>query len=301
MSAGVTVGVLGGSGVYDLDELQDRESVRIDTPYGPPSDELVIGKLGEARAVFLPRHGRGHRFLPSEVPYRANIHALRQLGVERLLSVSAVGSLCEEYAPGDFVLVDQFIDRTTRREQTFFGGGIAGHVPMADPVDSLMCDTIEAAADGLAQTLHRGGTYVTIEGPQFSTRAESELYRSWGCKIIGMTNGTEAKLAREAGMSFATVAMVTDYDCWHPDHDDVDIAQVIATAQQNAAHVRELVARAVPQIAALGPSPWRDILQSAVMTPESEQDLAAQGRLAALRPRNSAGEAGVAGNPEQPW
>ena len=235
------------------------------------------------------------------MPYRANIHALRQLGVERLLSVSAVGSLCEEYAPGDFVLVDQFIDRTTQREQTFFGGGVAGHVPMADPIDRAMCDAIEAAGEGLEQRLHRGGTYVTIEGPQFSTRAESELYRSWGCKIIGMTNGTEAKLAREAGMSFATVAMVTDYDCWHPNHDDVDIAQIIATAQQNAAHVCELLALAVPRVAALGPSPWRDILESAVMTPESAQDLAAQARLAALRPRALATEADAEGNPEQPW
>jgi 5'-methylthioadenosine phosphorylase len=284
MSARADVGVIGGSGVYDMDALQDRQEIEVDTPYGEPSDWLIVGTLDGTRVAFLPRHGRGHRFLPTEVPYRANFHALKQLGVGRLLSVSAVGSLCEEYAPGTFVMVDQFLDRTTRRTQTFFGDGVVAHVPMADPIDASMCDAVQAAADGLDVTIHRGGTYVTIEGPQFSTRAESELYRAWGCRIIGMTNGTEAKLAREAGMAFACIAMVTDYDCWHDEHEAVDIAQIIAVAHRNAANVTELVARSVPRIAALGPSPWHDVLTGAVMTAPDRVPDAARARVAALMP-----------------
>ena len=284
MNPRAEVGVIGGSGVYDMDALQDRQEVAMTTPYGEPSDTLLVGTLGGTRVAFLPRHGRGHRYMPTEVPYRANIHALKQLGVGRLLSVSAVGSLCEEYAPGEFVLVDQFLDRTTRRVQTFFGDGIVAHVPMADPVDGPMCDAVQAAAADLDVVLHRGGTYVTIEGPQFSSRAESELYRSWGCRIVGMTNGTESKLAREAGMAFACIAMVTDYDCWHDEHADVDIAQVIAVAHRNAAAVRELVARSVPRIDALGASPWAGVLHGAVMTAPALISAEARARVAALMP-----------------
>jgi len=260
------VGVIGGSGVYALDQLEDAQEVSIETPWGNPSDTLLVGRIGETEVAFLPRHGRGHRFTPTEVPYLANLHAMRSLGVQRLLSVSAVGSLCEEYAPGDFVMIDQFIDRTYRRRQTFFGDGIVAHVPMAEPVCAEMVQAVVEAAKGLDISVKRGGAYVCIEGPQFSTRAESEMFRSWGAKIVGMTNVTEAKLAREAGMSYACIAMVTDYDCWHPDHDDVDVQQVIKIAHANAANVRDLVARAIPKIGALPDSRWRDVLRYAVMT-----------------------------------
>lgn len=266
MSDRATIGVIGGSGVYDIRGLEDVREVERSTPYGLPSDRIVLGRYEGVDVAFLPRHGRGHRFTPTEVPYRANLYALRALGVQRLLSVSAVGSLCEEYAPGEFVMIDQFVDRTYRRKQTFFGDGIVAHVPMGDPVDAQMVDAVMAAAAEVAPTVHRGGAYVCIEGPQFSTKAESELFRSWGCKIVGMTNVTEAKLAREAGMSFACIAMVTDYDCWHNDHDHVDVEQVIKIAHQNAENVRELVRLSIPRLAQLGESPWRRVLDGAVMT-----------------------------------
>ncbi len=266
MSDRATIGVIGGSGVYDIRGLEGKRELRLNTPYGMPSDELVLGTLDGVEVAFLPRHGRGHRYTPTEVPYRANLYALRMLGVQRLLSVSAVGSLCEEYAPGDFVMIDQFVDRTYRRKQTFFGDGIVAHVPMGDPVDDEMVDVVMAAAGEVEPRVHRGGAYVCIEGPQFSTKAESELFRSWGCKIVGMTNVTEAKLAREAGMSFACIAMVTDYDCWHDGHDHVDVEQVIKIAHQNAENVRELVRLSIPKLAALGASPWRRVLDGAVMT-----------------------------------
>ncbi len=282
MSEPVRVAVIGGSGVYDIEGLADVEELRLDTPWGPTSDAIVLGTLGGTRVAFLPRHGRGHVHTPTEVPYLANIHALRTLGVHRLLSVSAVGSLCEEYAPGEFVMVDQFIDRTYRRRQTFFGDGVVAHVPMADPVCAVMVDEVLAAGEGLDLRLHRGGTYVCIEGPQFSTRAESELFRSWGARIVGMTNVTEAKLAREAGMSYACIAMVTDYDCWHPGHAEVDIEQIIRIAHANAATVRELVGRAVPRLAALPDSPWRGVLRGAVMTPLDRQPACARARIEAL-------------------
>ena len=276
------VGVIGGSGVYDMDGLEDRREVAIETPWGDPSDHFVLGRIGATEVAFLPRHGRGHRFTPTEVPYLANIYALRSMGVQHLLSVSAVGSLCEEYAPGEFVMVDQFIDCTYRRRQTFFGDGIVAHVPMASPVSSLMVKEVMDAAKEYPITVHQGGAYVCIEGPQFSTRAESEKFRSWGARIIGMTNITEAKLAREAGMNFACIAMVTDYDCWHDDHDDVDVQQVIQIAHQNAAHVRELVRSVVPRLGALPDSPWREVLRGAVMTAPAAQTNAAKVRTAAL-------------------
>ena len=261
-----TIGVIGGSGVYGMAGVEDVREISLDTPYGSASDALLLGNVEGVPVAFLPRHGRGHRFTPTEIPYRANIHALRQLGVQRALSVSAVGSLCLEYAPGDFVMVDQFIDRTYRREQTFFGDGIVAHVPLGDPVCAEMRSAVGETAEDLDVTVHQGGAYVCIEGPQFSTRAESEIFRQWGAKIVGMTNVTEAKLCREAGISFACIAMVTDYDCWHPDHDHVDVGQVIKIAHKNASNVQGLVIQSIPKIAALGPSPWRDVLKGAVMT-----------------------------------
>lgn len=282
MGEKVFVGVIGGSGVYDIEGLRRPRQVRVETPFGPPSDELLVGEHEGVGVAFLPRHGRGHRLLPSEVPYRANVFALRQLGAHRVLSLSAVGSLREDLAPGDFVLVDQFLDRTFRRANTFFGDGLVAHVPLGNPT----CAATRAAVGEAAQTLgihtHQGGTYVCIEGPQFSTRAESELYRSWGCHVVGMTNATEARLVREAGMSFCTIAMVTDYDCWHPEHDHVTVEGVLAILRSNAERVRELIRRAVPKVAALGPSPWRGILGGAVLTAEERIPAAARQRLAAL-------------------
>jgi len=282
MTEPVRIGVIGGSGVYAMDGLENVEELTLDTPWGAPSDSLHVGTLEGIRVAFLPRHGRGHRYSPTEVPYLANLYALRSLGAQRLLSVSAVGSLCEEYAPGEFVMIDQFVDRTYRRRQTFFGDGIVAHVPMADPVCADMVREVLAAGEGLDLKLHQGGTYVCIEGPQFSTRAESELFRSWGARIVGMTNVTEAKLAREAGMSYACIAMVTDYDCWHPHHDSVDIEQIIRIAHGNAARVRDLVRRAVPRLGALADSPWRKVLQGAVMTAPDCQPAVARERVAAL-------------------
>ncbi len=278
----VTVGVIGGSGVYAMEQLEQAENVVLSTPWGDPSAAITVGQIEGCGVAFLPRHGLGHRFTPSEVPYLANIYALRSLGVHHLLSVSAVGSLCAEYAPGDFVLIDQFIDRTYRRRQTFFGEGLVAHVPMADPVSAPMVEAVVAAAAELDLHLHQGGTYVCIEGPQFSTRAESELFRQWGAKIVGMTNVTEAKLAREAGMNYACIAMVTDYDCWHPDHEDVDVEQVIRTAQANAQNVRTLVQKAIPRLGKLGASPWRQVLQYAVMTAPAQQSEDARRKTAAL-------------------
>jgi 5'-methylthioadenosine phosphorylase len=276
------VGVIGGSGVYDMDGLEDRREVKVATPWGDPSDVFVLGRIGATEVAFLPRHGRGHRYTPTEVPYLANIYALRSMGVQHLLSVSAVGSLCEEYAPGEFVMVDQFIDRTYRRRQTFFGDGIVAHVPMASPVSASMVEQVMRAAEEHPITMHRGGAYVCIEGPQFSTRAESETFRAWGARIVGMTNVTEAKLAREAGISFACIAMVTDYDCWHQDHEDVDVQQIIQIAHQNASKVRELVRSAVPLLGALPDSKWRDVLRGAVMTSPAMHPESAKLRTAAL-------------------
>ncbi len=266
MNEKASIAVIGGSGVYDMGGVENKRHLTVATPFGEPSDQILIGEVGAQTVAFLPRHGRGHRFTPSEIPYRANIYALRSLGVQRILSVSAVGSLCHEYTPGVFVMVDQFIDRTYRRAQTFFGDGIVAHVPLGDPICDDMRQAVAKSAQECQTTLHQDGTYVCIEGPQFSTRAESELFRKWGAKIVGMTNVTEAKLAREAGISFACIAMVTDFDCWHPEHDNVDVEQVIKIAHQNARNVQELVIRAIPHIAELGDSPWRSVLNGAVMT-----------------------------------
>ncbi len=242
------LGVIGGSGVYDIAGLTGVRRERIETPFGAPSDALLMGELAGQKLVFLSRHGRGHAIPPTELNFRANIDALKRSGVTEILSVSAVGSLREDLAPGNFVIVDQFVDHTFARIKSFFGTGLVAHVSMADPVCSRLGDLIATAAGEGGIAAVRGGTYLVMEGPQFSTRAESELYRGWGCDVIGMTNMPEAKLAREAEMCYATVAMVTDYDCWHPHHDDVTVDTIIWVLLSNADHARDLVAALAPRI-----------------------------------------------------
>lgn len=235
------LGVIGGSGLYEIDGLENTQEIRVETPWGNPSDTLIKGRLGQVELVFLPRHGKGHRLTPSTVPYRANIDALKRLGCTDVLSVSACGSLQEQYAPGDFVMVDQFIDRTFAREKTFFGPGMVAHVSVADPVCSRLSALAGDAAERSGATVHRGGTYLTMEGPQFSTRAESHLYRQWGCDVIGMTNMPEAKLAREAELPYATLAMVTDYDCWREDEAAVEVTNVLQIMQANTARAKQAI------------------------------------------------------------
>lgn len=245
-----TLGVIGGSGLYDMPGLADVERVRVETPFGEPSDELIRGRLGSVRLVFLPRHGRGHRILPTEINYRANIFAMKRLGVECLVSVGAVGSLRLEIKPGHLVVPRQFIDRTVARASTFFGDGIVAHVSLADPVCPVLAPVLVAAARAAGGFVHEGGTYLCMEGPQFSTRAESELYRSWGATVIGMTNWQEAKLAREAELCFATLALSTDYDCWNTEAGDVLIEDVLRIINENAELARRTVAgvaRSVPE------------------------------------------------------
>ena len=239
-----SIGIIGGSGIYEIDGLENAKWTSVDSPFGAPSDEILTGQLDGVQMAFLPRHGRGHVHTPSSVPYRANIDALKRLGVTDVISVSAVGSFREEMAPGDFVIVDQFIDRTFAREKSFFGPGLVAHVSVAHPTCPRLGDACETAAHDQGITVHRGGTYLAMEGPQFSTLAESKMYReSWGADVIGMTNMPEAKLAREAELCYASVAMVTDYDSWHPDHGEVDVTQIIATLMGNAEKARGMVAR----------------------------------------------------------
>jgi 5'-methylthioadenosine phosphorylase len=245
----IQIGIIGGSGLYDMAELTDRHDVTVDTPFGPPSGPYVTGTLGGTRVAFLARHGIGHRLTPSELNFRANIYGFKTLGVERLLSASAVGSLREDMAPLDLVIPDQFIDRTRGRVGTFFGDGIVGHIAFADPVCRDLGQVAYDAAVGVGATVHRGGTYVCMEGPAFSTRAESHLYRAWGAHIIGMTNLQEARLAREAEICYATIALVTDYDCWHPDHEHVTVEMVLNTLHQNARTAQRVIAGAVAAVA----------------------------------------------------
>ena len=268
------IGVIGGSGVYQIDGLEEAEWVDVETPFGAPSDQILTGRLNGRRIAFLPRHGRGHVHTPSTVPYRANIFAMKALGVTDLVAVSAVGSLKEAYAPGDFLIVDQYIDRTVAREKTFFGPGLVGHVPFAHPTCAQLSALCAEAARGTGTAVHEGGTYVAMEGPQFSTLAESLLYRSWGADVIGMTGMPEAKLAREAELCYACVAMITDYDCWHPDHDAVDVAQVVATAMKNADKARALVA-ALPGLLAASKAcdeSCGHALDGAIMTAPAKRD-----------------------------
>ena len=237
------IGVIGGSGLYQIDGLEGASWVKVKTPWGAPSDDVLVGRLNGVPMAFLPRHGRGHVHAPTDVPYRANIDALKRLGVTDVISVSACGSFREQYAPGDFVIVDQFIDRTFAREKSFFGTGCVAHVSMAHPTCPRLGAACAEAATVSGVTVHQGGTYLCMEGPQFSTLAESRLYRSWGCDVIGMTNMPEAKLAREAELCYASVAMVTDYDCWHQSHGAVDVAQVIAVLAGNAGKARSMITR----------------------------------------------------------
>ncbi len=243
--ADAEIGIIGGSGLYNMPGLTDTREVKLATPFGDPSDVYVVGKLEGKSVAFLTRHGRGHRILPHELNFRANIYGFKMLGVERIISLSAVGSLKLEHKPTDFVIPDQFIDRTKTRISTFFGNGIAGHVAFADPVCPEVQTAMHSACVKANVTGKRGGSYICIEGPQFSTKAESELYRSWGIDVIGMTNLQEAKLAREAEICYATLAMVTDYDCWHPDHDSVTVEQIVAVLTKNAANACEVVRNAV--------------------------------------------------------
>ncbi len=260
------IGIIGGSGLYAMPGLTDIQEQSVSTPWGKPSEPLVLGTLDGRRVAFLARHGRGHRLLPSELPFRANIYALKSLGVEQILSVSAVGSLKEEHKPTDFVIPDQFIDRTFNRIGTFFGDGIVGHVAFGDPVCAVVAGTLQAACATAEVDGKLGGTYVCMEGPQFSTRAESKLYRSWGADIIGMTNLQEAKLAREAEMCYATLAMVTDYDCWHQGHADVTVEQVIAVMHQNTANAARVVRAAVAALPRERSCPCATAAQFAIMT-----------------------------------
>jgi 5'-methylthioadenosine phosphorylase len=244
MSDKTMIGVIGGSGIYQIDGLEDEKWVTVESPWGKPSDQILTGRLDGVPMAFLPRHGRGHVHSPTTVPYRANIDALKRLGVTDVISVSACGSFREEMAPGDFVLVDQFIDRTFAREKSFFGTGCVAHVSVAHPTCPRLSDACETAAKDAGIKVHKGGTYLAMEGPQFSTLAESRMYReSWGCDVIGMTNMPEAKLAREAELCYASVAMITDYDSWHPEHGEVDVSEIIATLMGNADKGRALVSR----------------------------------------------------------
>ena len=249
------LGVIGGSGLYEMGELENTQWIKIDTPWGEPSDEILFAELDGVKLRFLPRHGRGHALSPSGLNYRANIDAMKRAGCTDILSLSAVGSLKEEYAPGDFVMVDQFIDRTFAREKSFFTNGMVAHVSIADPICMRLSGLAGEAASATGTTVHKGGTYLAMEGPQFSTRAESELYRQWNCDVIGMTNMPEAKLAREAELPYATVAMVTDYDCWHEGHGNVDVAKVIEVLMGNADKARQTVRNLIGTLASTPRTP----------------------------------------------
>lgn len=263
------VAVIGGTGLYMMEGFEDVREIEVTTPFGPPSDRLTIGRYAGREVVFLPRHGRGHRYLPSEVPYRANIHALKSLGVTRVFSVSAVGSMKEEISIGVPVLVDQFVDQTRERPRTFFGGGIVAHVSLADPVCPSLHALLGRAAARLGMPVRLGGTYLCIEGPQFSTRAESYLYRDFGVDVIGMTNATEARLAREAEMCFATIALPTDYDCWHDGHEDVNVGSVVETLRSNSSKARSLVLAAIEDLDAVEPCSCGQALTGAILTDRS--------------------------------
>ena len=266
----VKIGIIGGSGLYQMPELKNVREVEVETPFGKPSDAFIVGELENVKVAFLPRHARGHKLLPTELPFRANIYAMKLLGVEYILSVSAVGSLQEKYAPTDMMIPDQFFDRTRARaeESTFFGNGIVGHITFSHPVCSELSDILEASCqtiDGL--TVHRGGTYLCMEGPAFSTKAESNVYRSWGMDIIGMTNLQEAKLAREAEIAYATLALVTDYDCWHESHDAVSVDMVVEYLHKNIRNAQIILKDAVQKVAAKQtPNQFAGTLKNAIFT-----------------------------------
>ncbi len=282
------LGILGGSGVYNIEGLANTRWVKAESSFGDPSDEVLIGELEGQSILFLPRHGRGHKIPPSEINFRANIDALKRLGVTDIVSVSAVGSLHESLSPGTFVIVDQFIDRTFAREKSFFGNGLVAHVSMAHPVCHRLGDHLHAAAEQAGIPVVRGGTYLVMEGPQFSSLAESELYRSWKCDVIGMTNMPEAKLAREAEICYATVAMVTDYDCWHPDHDNVTVDAIIKVLLENADKARALVKNVAPRVHAdanASECACRSALQYAIITAPEARDAKMVEKLSAVAGR----------------
>ena len=282
------IGIIGGSGIYDIDGLENTRWEAVASPFGEPSDQLLFGELAGQKMVFLPRHGRGHRIPPSAVNYRANIDALKRAGVTEILSVSACGSLKEELPPGTFVIVDQFIDRTIAREKSFFGPGLVAHVALGHPVCRLLGDALAESCKEVGIDVVRGGTYLAMEGPQFSTLAESNLYRSWGCDVIGMTNMPEAKLAREAEMCYATVAMVTDYDCWHPDHDHVTVDAIIKVLLENADKGRTLVKQVAPKLAGRAETcshGCHQALESAIITAPDARDPEMVAKLSAVAGR----------------
>jgi 5'-methylthioadenosine phosphorylase len=276
------IGIFGGSGLYEMEGFEDRREEALMTPFGPPSDAFVLGRLEGREVVFLSRHGRGHRVSPSEINYRANVWGMKKLGVECLVSISACGSLRKKIRPGHFVVIDQHIDRTTGRRATFFEGGIVGHVTFADPITKELAALVADAAEEAGAKVHRGGTYVCMEGPAFSTRAESRLYRSWGADVIGMTNVTEAKLAREAEIAFATLALATDYDCWYEEHGDVSVEEVIRVLNQNVAKAKESVRRLCRSFPADFVNPHKGSLKFAVLTAKQAIPAAARERVALL-------------------
>ncbi len=280
------IGIIGGSGLYKMEALKDIEEIRIETPFGSPSDAIILGTLDGTRVAFLARHGRHHTLMPTELPFRANIYAMKSLGVEYIISASAVGSLQEQVKPLDMVIPDQFIDRTRHRVSTFFGEGIIAHVSFGEPICMTLAQILGDAIESLhleGITLHRGGTYVCMEGPAFSTQAESNLYRSWGGTIIGMTNLQEAKLAREAEIAYATLALSTDYDCWHPDHDSVTVEMVIQNLQKNAQNAQRVIQESVKRLSqSYPPSKAHDALKYAIITPPTQFPAATQQKLALL-------------------
>jgi len=285
MSSQVRFGIIGGSGLYQMPELSDVEEIIVDTPFGSPSDAFIIGTLEGERVAFLPRHGRGHRFTPTEVPFRANIYAMKSLGVERILSASAVGSLQEQYAPLDMVIPDQFFDRTRGRvkESTFFGEGIVAHIAFAHPVCGALGDVLQESCSTVDVKVHRGGTYLCMEGPAFSTVAESNVYRSWGMDIIGMTNLQEAKLAREAEICYATLALVTDYDCWHPGHDAVSVEAVIEYLNKNVRNAQIIMRESIKRLKTSDATcKCGSALKNAIFTPKELWPEATTKKLAAV-------------------
>ncbi len=260
------IGIIGGSGLYDIEGIKINEEHRVDTPFGAPSCVAIEGELEGRNVVFLPRHGRGHRVPPHEINYRANVFAMKVLGVDKIISVSAVGSMKEKIHPGDIVIVDQFIDRTKMRHQTFFENGIVVHVPFADPVCACLAKKLIKAGKDVNATIHQGGSYVCIEGPMFSTRAESNVYRQWGTTVIGMTNYQEAKLAREAEICYSTIALVTDYDCWHEEEEDVDIAKIVEVMKSNITTAKRIIKKALPTIDPQEECSCNSALQGAILT-----------------------------------
>ena len=276
------IGIVGGSGLYHMPGLTDVREVSVDTPFGSPSDPYVLGTLEGHQVAFLARHGRGHRFLPSELNFRANIYGFKKLGVDRILSLSAVGSLKEQHKPLDFVIPDQFFDRTRHRIDTFFGDGIVAHIGFGDPVCPQLSEVVGAACKKAGVNAKRGGTYLNMEGPQFSTKAESNVYRSWGMDIIGMTNLQEAKLAREAEICYVTVAMVTDYDCWHPDHDHVTVEQIISVLVKNAENAAKVVRETVAAMPAARTCKCGSALGHAILTERDKIPAATRQKLSLI-------------------